>query len=81
MQVLKKKNELENFLKGHSTTTNLLEAINVWTEALMLMHGINTNIIYLDYASIWHSATTTPATKDVWFKYQRESTQMGKWHS
>lgn len=31
-----------------STTTNLLEVLNIWTEALQ--HGIRTDIIYLDYA-------------------------------
>ena len=36
------------FKAGHSTVTNLLEALNVWTEAPMHMHPID--VIYLDYA-------------------------------
>ena len=36
------------FKAGHSTVTNLLEALNVWTEALMHRHPID--VIYLDYA-------------------------------
>ena len=36
------------FKAGHSTVTNLLEALNVWTEALMHRHPIY--VIYLDYA-------------------------------
>ena len=33
---------------GHSTVTNILEALNVWTEALKHRHPID--VIYLDYA-------------------------------
>ena len=36
------------FTQGKSVTTNLLEAMNVWTEALM--HEIPIDILYLDYA-------------------------------
>ena len=36
------------FQAGNSVTTNLLEAMNVWTEALM--HNIPIDILYLDYA-------------------------------
>ena len=36
------------FQTGKSVTTNLLEAMNVWTEALM--HNIPIDILYLDYA-------------------------------
>ena len=36
------------FKAGHSTATNLLEALNVWTEALMYRHPID--VIYLNYA-------------------------------
>ena len=36
------------FKAGHSTVTNLLDALNVWTEALMHKHPID--VIYLDYA-------------------------------
>ena len=37
------------FNAGHSTVTNLLETLNVWTEALMHRHQID--VIYLDYAN------------------------------
>jgi hypothetical protein len=40
--------EQHGFTKGKSTVTNLLEAMNVWTEALM--HGTPVDILYLDYA-------------------------------
>ena len=36
------------FTPGKSVTTNLLEAMNVWTEALM--HNIPIDILYMDYA-------------------------------
>jgi hypothetical protein len=36
------------FTQGKSTVTNLLEAMNIWTEALM--HGLPVDIIYLDYS-------------------------------
>lgn len=36
------------FSSGKSVTTNLLEAMNVWTEALM--HNIAIDILYMDYA-------------------------------
>ena len=36
------------FKAGRSTVTNLLEALNVWTEAVMHRHPIY--VIYLDYA-------------------------------
>ena len=36
------------FTTGKSTTTNLLEALNIWTEALS--HNIPIDIIFLDYA-------------------------------
>ena len=41
------------FKAGHSTVTNLLEALNVWTEALMHMHPID--VIYLDYAKAFET--------------------------
>ena len=40
--------EQHGFQSGRSTVTNLLEALNVWTEALM--HGLPVDVIYLDYA-------------------------------
>jgi hypothetical protein len=36
------------FVKGKSTTTNLLEALNIWSEAMM--HGIPVDILFLDYS-------------------------------
>ena len=36
------------FTKGRSTTTNLLEALNVWSEAMM--HGIPVDVLFLDYS-------------------------------
>ena len=36
------------FTPGKSVTTNLIEAMNVWTEALM--HNIPIDILYMDYA-------------------------------
>ena len=35
------------FTKGKSVTTNLLETLNIWTEALM--HNIPGDVLYLDY--------------------------------
>lgn len=48
-----RKNSLEcpeqhGFRTGRSTVTNLLEALNVWTEALM--HDLPVDVIFLDYA-------------------------------
>lgn len=40
--------EQHGFAGGRSTVTNLLEALNVWTEALM--HGLPVDVIFLDYA-------------------------------
>ena len=35
------------FTKGKSTTTNLLEILNIWSEALM--HGIPVDVLFLDF--------------------------------
>ena len=35
------------FTTGKSVTTNLLEALNIWTEALS--HNIPVDVLYLDY--------------------------------
>ena len=35
------------FTHGKSTVTNLIQALNVWSEALS--HGIPVDVIYLDY--------------------------------
>ena len=40
--------EQHGFLKGKSTSTNLLEAMNIWTE--LLEHKAPIDILYLDYA-------------------------------
>ena len=40
--------EQHGFQTGRSTTTNLLEALNIWTEALS--HNIPVDVIFLDYA-------------------------------
>jgi hypothetical protein len=40
--------EQHGFTTGKSTVTNLLEAMNLWTETLM--HGTPVDILYLDYA-------------------------------
>ena len=41
------------FTKGKSTTTNILEALNIWSEALM--HQIPIDVIYLDYRRAFDS--------------------------
>ena len=41
------------FTKGKSTTTNLLEILNIWSEALM--HGIPVDVLYLDYQKAFDS--------------------------
>ena len=41
------------FIKGKSTTTNLLEALNIWSEAVM--HGIPVDILFLDYSKAFDS--------------------------
>ena len=53
-----KANQLVNqrqhgFTKGRSTTTNLLEVMNIWSEALM--HGIPVDVLYLDYQKAFDS--------------------------
>jgi len=40
--------EQHGFTKDRSTVVNLLEALNIWSEALM--HGVPVDVIYLDYA-------------------------------
>ena len=41
------------FTKGKSVTTNLLEVMNIWSEALM--HGIPVDVLYLDYQKAFDS--------------------------
>lgn len=43
--------EQHGFAEGKSTVTNLLDALNVWTEALM--HGLPVDVIYMDYAKAY----------------------------
>lgn len=40
--------EQHGFAEGRSTITNLLEVLNVWSEALM--HGLPVDVVYMDYA-------------------------------
>ena len=48
------------FTTGNSINTNLLEALNVGTEALM--HNIPVDVIYLNYASHTSGAERVPAS-------------------
>ena len=53
-----KENQFESdrqhgFVKGKSTTTNILEVLNIWTEALS--HGIPVDVLYLDYQKAFDS--------------------------
>ena len=45
--------EQHGFTTGKSTTTNLLEALNMWSEAMM--HGIPVDILFLDYSKAFDS--------------------------
>ncbi|KAK4320965.1 hypothetical protein Pmani_008219 [Petrolisthes manimaculis] len=40
-------NRQHGFTSGRSTTTNLLKAMEIWTEALS--HNLSVDIIFLDY--------------------------------
>ena len=51
------------FVKGRSTTTNLLEALNIWSEAVM--HGIPVDILFLDYAKAFDSVPHQRLIKQV----------------
>ena len=51
------------FSKGKSTTTNLLEALNIWSEALM--HGIPLDILFLDYSKAFDSVPHRRLVKQV----------------
>ena len=51
------------FTKGKSTTTNLLEALNIWSEAMM--HDIPIDILFLDYAKAFDSVPHERLLKQV----------------
>ena len=51
------------FSKGRSTTTNLLEALNIWSEAMM--HGIPLDILFLDYSKAFDSVPHRRLVKQV----------------
>ena len=51
------------FTKGRSTTTNLLEALNIWSEAIM--HDIPVDILFLDYAKAFDSVPHKRLMKQV----------------
>lgn len=51
------------FTKGKSTTTNLLEALNIWSEAMM--HDIPIDILFLDYAKAFDSVPHKRLLKQV----------------
>ena len=51
------------FTTGRSTTTNLLEALNIWSEATM--HDIPVDILFLDYAKAFDSVPHKRLMKQV----------------
>ena len=51
------------FTTGKSVNTNLLEALNIWSEALM--HNIPVDIIYLDYAKAFDTVPHQRLLKQV----------------
>ena len=51
------------FTTGRSTTTNLLEALNIWSEAIM--HDIPVDILFLDYAKAFDSVPHKRLMKQV----------------
>ena len=55
--------EQHGFKKGKSTTTNLLEALNVWSEAMM--HGIPVDILLLDHSKAFDSVPHRRLVKQV----------------
>ena len=63
-----KENELASlrqhgFTKGKSVTTNLLEVMNIWSEALM--HNIPIDVLYLDYQKAFDSVPHLRLMKQV----------------
>ena len=55
--------EQHGFSKGKSTTTNLLEALNIWSEAVM--HGIPVDILFLDYSKAFDTVPHRRLVKQV----------------
>ena len=51
------------FTSGKSVNTNLLEALNIWSEALM--HNIPVDVIYLDYAKAFDTVPHLRLLKQV----------------
>ena len=51
------------FVKRKSVTTNLLEALNIWTEALM--HNIPVYVLYLDYSKAFDTVPHQRLLKQV----------------
>ena len=51
------------FVKGKSTTTNLVEALNIWSEAVM--HGIPVDILFLDYSKAFDAVPHRRLLKQV----------------
>lgn len=51
------------FTKNKSVTTNLLEALNIWTEALM--HNIPVDVLYLDYSKAFDTVPHQRLLKQV----------------
>ena len=51
------------FTTGKSVSTNLLEALNIWSEALM--HNIPVDVIYLDYAKTFDTVPHQRLLKQV----------------
>ena len=70
IQLLKhvKENELQclqqhGFVKNKSVTTNLLEALNIWTEALD--HNLPVDVLYLDYSKAFDTVPHQRLLKQV----------------
>ena len=63
-----KENELDclaqhGFVKNKSVTTNLLEALNIWTEALF--HNLPVDVLYLDYSKAFDTVPHQRLLKQV----------------
>ena len=48
------------FTTGRSTTTNLIEAINIWSEALS--HNVPVDVIFLDYAKAFDTVSSVSSS-------------------
>ena len=56
------------FKAGRSTVTNLLGALNVWTEALMHRHPID--VIYLDYAKAFDTVPHQSLIRQIFWVFR-----------